>query len=181
MLAKIYFALFAFSGDGGNGGLLSVNPGLIIWTVVIFLILLFILWKMAWNPILGALGDRENFIKDSLDRAEKAKEEAEKVFEKNQEQLNKAESEVQKLIEQGREDAEKIKDQLIEKSKQEAKKLIDNATAEIERKNQEAFNQLRGQIVDISISAAEKILRENLDKEKQTSLVSKFIDDMRNN
>ncbi len=180
MIAKSVFALLAYSSEGNNG-LLSVNPGLIFWTFVIFLILLFILKKVAWKPILSALSERENFIKDSLDKAELAKSEAEKILEENKKSLSKADEEAQKVIEQGRAYAEKLKEQILDESKQEAKKLIADATAEIERKNQEAFNMLKEQIADISISVAEKILRENLDREKQASIVNKFIEDLNKN
>ena len=180
MLANINYALFAFSG-GESGGLLDVNPGLIFWTVIIFVILLAVLYKIAWKPILSALDERETFIKDSLDKAENAKVEAEKILAENQKNLANAEAEGQKVIEQSREYAEKLKEQMLEESKQEAKKMIEDAQADIERKQQEAFNKLKGQVADISIMAAEKILEENLDKEKQTSLVNRFIDDIQKN
>ena len=73
MSHKIILGLIALSGEG-NGGLLDVNPGLIFWTVITFLVLLFVLTKLAWKPILKSLSDRENLIKESLEKAEKAKE-----------------------------------------------------------------------------------------------------------
>jgi len=180
MLANMNFALFAFSG-GESGGLLNVNPGLIFWTVVIFGLLLWVLYKVAWKPILNALDERENFIKSSLEKAEKAKDEAEEILAENKKNLANAEDEAQKIINQSREYAEKLKEQILAESKQEAKKMIENAQSEIERKNQEAFNKLKDQIADISIAAAEKILKENLDKDKQASLVNRFIDDIQKN
>ncbi|MDP1994372.1 MAG: hypothetical protein Q8K40_03905, partial [Ignavibacteria bacterium] len=86
-------ALFASSEEGGSGGLLSVNPGLAFWTVLTFLILLFILKKFAWKPILAALDEREQKIKDSLLMAEKANEEAKQMIEDNKKQLLLAEDE----------------------------------------------------------------------------------------
>ena len=76
MSAKFILGLIALSGEG-NGGLLDVNPGLIFWTVVTFIILLFVLSKLAWKPILKSLSDRETLIKESLEKAETAKQEAE--------------------------------------------------------------------------------------------------------
>ena len=77
MLAE--FTLAVIASEGGNGGLLDVNPGLMIWTVVTFIVLLFILKKVAWKPILSALDKRENDIKEALEQAEKAKDEAKKI------------------------------------------------------------------------------------------------------
>lgn len=175
------YCLLAFFTSGEKGGLLSLNPGLIFWTVVIFLILLVLLKKYAWKPILSALDEREEFIKNSLDRAESAKEEAEKLLAQNNNNLLKAQEESQKIITQGREYAEKLKEQIIEESKQEARKIIEQATLEISRKNLEAFNKLKAEVADITIAAAEKILKENLDKEKNTVLVNKYIDELQRN
>ena len=102
------YAVPFFSG-GAMGGPLDVNPGLILWTVVTFVILLLILKKVAWKPILNSLSERESFIKDSLEKAEKAQAEAEKLVAENRENLSKAEEEAKKVIEQGREYAEELK------------------------------------------------------------------------
>ena len=174
--------ILAFSGGGeAQGGPLDVNPGVIIWTLVTFVFLLLVLAKLAWKPILKSLSDRENFIKDSLDRAENARKEAEKLIAENKANLLKAEEEGQKVIEQSREYAEKLKNQILDESKVQAKKMIDAAALEIQRKNVEAFNKLKEQVADIAVDAAEKIVRENLDKEKQLKLVGKYIDDLSKN
>ena len=180
MIAKLNLAFLYFSG-GESGGPLDLNPGLIIWTVVTFLLLLFVLKKLAWKPILKALADRENQIKDSHDKAEKARVDFEKLTEKNKASLAKAEEEAQKIIAQGREFAEKVKAQIVQESKIEAKKIIDNAAAAIERKQQESFNELKQQIAEIVVNSAEKIIRENLDKDKQLKLVDKYIKEISKN
>lgn len=182
MLAQLILAFRLFSEGGeGNGGLLDVNPGLVFWMLITFLILLFILKKVAWKPILGALDEREKFIKDSLEKSEKARTDAERLLALNQENLNRAEEEAQKIIAQGRDFAEKLKSQIAEESKNEAKKIIDNASAEIKRKQDEAFETLKAQMSELAVQAAEKILRENLDKEKQLRLVNKYIDELPKN
>jgi len=180
MSAKFIFGLIALSGEG-NGGLLDVSPGLIFWTVITFVILLFVLKKMAWKPILNSLSERENLIRESLEKADIAKKEAEKLIEENKANLDKAEEEAQKIIAQSREYAEKLKAQMLEESNAEAKKRIEEAKNEIERKNQEAFNQMKGQIASIAVEAAEKIIRENLDETKQKKLVNKYLDDLSKN
>lgn len=181
MPAFLNMALLALLSGGEKGGLLDVNPGLIIWTVVTFIFLMLILKKLAWKPILNSLNERENFIKDSLERAEKAQQEAKKLLEENNTNLAKAEEESQKIIAQGRDYAEKLKTQLIEESKVQSRKILEDASAEIERKNREAFEKLKDQIADIAVNAAEKIIRENLDKEKQKTIVYKFIEQLPKN
>ena len=181
MLELSYMLILAFSGGGSQGGLLDVSPGLSVWTIVTFVVLLLILKKFAWKPILNSLNERENFIKDSLSKAEQAQKDAEKLFDENKANLAKAEEEAQKIVVQGREYAEKLKSQILEESRQEARKMIDDAAAEIERKNTEAFGRLKDQVADIAVKAAEKILRENLDKEKQTQLINKYLEDLSKN
>ena len=181
MPAFLNMAFLVLLNEGEKGGLLNVSPGLIVWTVVTFIVLLLILKKLAWKPILTSLNERETFIKDSLEKAEKAQKEAQKLLEENNANLAKAEEESQKIIAQGREYAEKLKNQIIEESKAQGKKMVEDASSEIERKNREAFEKLKDQIADIAIDAAEKIIRENLDKEKQKVIVDKFIDQLPKN
>ena len=178
MLAFLNVVYIAFLSEGG---LLDVSPGLMIWTVVTFVILLLILKKLAWKPILNSLNEREQFISDSLEKAEKAKQEAEKLLEETNANREKAEDEAQKIIAQGREHAEKLKSQILEESKVKEQKMIESATSQIERKNREAFDKLKDQISGIAVDAAEKIIRENLDKEKQKNIVDRFIEQLPKN
>jgi F-type H+-transporting ATPase subunit b len=184
MIANTLFAFVALvvsETEGGGGGLLSVNGGLAFWTVLTFLLLLFLLSKFAWKPILSSLKQREDAIKDSLDQAEKAKDEAKQILAENQNSLAKAEEESKKIIEQSRVFAENLKEQLLKDSKEQAQKLVSDATSEIERKKNAAFDELKNQIADISIQAAEKILKENLDADKNKKLVDKYISDISKN
>jgi F-type H+-transporting ATPase subunit b len=179
ILADLF--VVALAGGGESGGPLDVNPGVILWTVVTFIFLLLILKKIAWKPILNSLKERESFIKESLEKAETAKKDAEKLIADNKQNMLKAEDEARKIINQSREYAEKLKSQILGESKLQAKKMIDDAASEIERKNAEAFNKLKDQVADIAIQSAEKILRESLDKDKQIKLVKKYLDDLSNN
>jgi F-type H+-transporting ATPase subunit b len=184
MISANMLMLAFFSGGEeavAQGGPLDVNPGLIIWTLVTFGILVLILAKVAWKPILKSLKEREGFIKDSLEKADNARKDAEKMISDNKVSILKAEEEAHKIVEQSRELAEKLKSQILEQSKTEAKKMIESASLEIQRKNAEAFNKLKEQVADIAVSAAEKIIKETLDKEKQINLVGKYIDELSKN
>ena len=176
---KVNTLILVLASEGGS--LVEVNPGLIIWTVVTFLVLLFILKRVAWKPILSALDQRETAIKDSLEKAEKAKEEAQKVLQENQASLLKAEEESKKIIEQSRQYAEKLKDQMIKESKEQAQKIVDDASAQIDQKKEAAFNELKTKVAEIAIQAAEKILHENLNKDSNKKLVDRYIQDITKN
>lgn len=180
MLTGFYLSVLALASEGG-GSLVDVNPGVAFWTLITFLILLFILKKFAWKPILTALEQRENAIRESLEKAEKAKDDAQKVLDQNQINLAKAEEESKQIINQSRAYAEKLKEQIMQESKVQAKKMIEEAAAEIERKKDAAFDELKNQVVEIAINAAEKILRENLDKETQKKIVNKYIGEITKN
>lgn len=180
MLTQITLAVIA-SGGGENGGLLDVNPGLMIWTVITFIILVLILKKVAWKPILTALDKRESDIKESLAQAEKAKDEAKKILEENQANLAKAEEESKKIIEQSRAYAESLKEQMIKDSKEQAKKIVDEASSEIQRKKDSAFEELKGQIAEIAVNAAEKIIRESLDVQKSKKVVDNYLNEVAKN
>lgn len=179
MLTQITLAVIA--SEGGNGGLLDVNPGLMIWTVITFIILLLILKKVAWKPILTALDKRENDIKESLAQAEKARDDAKQILEQNQANLAKAEEESKKIIEQSRAYAESLKVQMISDSKEQAKKIVDDASSEIQRKQDAAFEELKGQIAEIAVNAAEKLIKESLDAQKSKNVIDKYLNEVNKN
>ncbi|TDJ54999.1 MAG: ATP synthase F0 subunit B [Ignavibacteria bacterium] len=179
MLANILLGVLA--SEGGSGSLLDVNPGLIIWTILTFLILLIILKKVAWRPILTALDNREKGIEDSLNRAEQAKKDAQKILEENQATLSKAEEESKKIIDQSRVYADNLKEQMLKESKDQQQKIIEDASAEIERKKNAAFEELKNQIAEISVNAAEKIMKENIDAAKNTQIVNKYLSEINKN
>jgi F-type H+-transporting ATPase subunit b len=183
MIAKLIlaFALYFRSEGEGGGSLLSVNFGLAFWTVLTFIILLVILKFVAWKPILTALAEREKKIKDSLELADKAKEDAQKLIEENKQNMLKAEEEGRKIIEQSRVFAEKLKAQMLDDSKTQAQKIIDAATVEINRKKDEAFMELKTQVAEISIQVAEKIMRQTLDNAQQKDLIDTYIKELQKN
>jgi len=182
MLANILlgFAFLASSEEGG-GGLLSVNPGLAFWTVITFLLLLFLLSKFAWKPILSALTEREKQIEDSLKMADSAREEAKKMMEDNKVFIQKAEEEARKIVEKSREFAENMKNQIIEDSKNQAQKIIDNAKKESSRLQQEMFTELKNEIANISVDIAERIIKEKTDSQTNKVVIEKYLKEISKN
>jgi F-type H+-transporting ATPase subunit b len=148
---------------------------------LIFLLLLLILKKVAWKPILTALDERETKIKESLELAEKVKQDAAIMIEENKKSMAKADEAAQKVLAESRAYAEQVKNQLLEQSKVQAEKMIADAALEIDRKKQEAFTELKNQVAEISIEIAEKLLQKNLDAGKQKEIIDSYIKDIRKN
>jgi F-type H+-transporting ATPase subunit b len=161
--------------------MLNVDPGLIIWTIITFFILLILLRLTAWKPILKALETREQNIRTSLEKAEKAREDAERILRENKRNLDAAEEQVQRVLKEGRDLAEKMRQEMIGKANDESRRMIEHAKEQIEREKQEALKVLRAEVAHLAIQAAGKILDEQLDAKKHKKIVDKFIDDLPNN
>ncbi|MBI4546984.1 MAG: F0F1 ATP synthase subunit B [Ignavibacteriae bacterium] len=155
--------------------MLEVNPGLVIWTIVTFILLVIVLRKIAWKPLLEALNRREEHVRSSLERAEHAKQEAERILEENRKQLARAEAESQRILNEGRTLAEKLKAEIMDKANQQSRKVIEQAKLEIERDKDAALSELRGEVVHLAIMAAEKILDETLDENKHRKLIDGYL------
>jgi F-type H+-transporting ATPase subunit b len=158
--------------------MLAINPGLIIWTFIIFLLLLVILGKVAWKPLLASLKTREQAIADSLSRAEEARADAERLIAENKQERVKAEEEIQKSLHEGRAYAEQMRRDLVEKAKGEADRMLAHARAEIERDTQHALVKLRAEVSDLAIMATSKLLDENMNEERHRNVINKMISDL---
>lgn len=162
-------------------GLLDPNFGLAIWITIVFSLLLFLLWKFAWGPITRALEERETTIDSSIQRAEKALLEAKSIQAENEKARREAEHEAQRILREARETAERLRGEEVEKTRAQIRQLQEQAQAEIEREKQSALDQLRAEVADLALLAAQKILQENLDADRQRKLVDRFIDDLPKN
>lgn len=177
------YSLILLLNEGGDEKpmLLSVNPGLIIWQMIIFVLLLFILRKIAWKPLLTALHTREQSIKDTIDQAELLKKDAEQLIEQNKKNLAEAQEHSMKIINDAKDMANKMRDDILQKSQEESRKMIDQAKAEITQEKETAMSDLRHEVSDLAIKAAEKIINENLDETKQKKIVNDFISQIPSN
>lgn len=176
-IAKFYNILLFISNDPHEkkDTLLSVEPGLLIWTIIIFFLLLLILKKYAWGPLLKSLNNREQKIKDSVEKAEYLKQEAEKLLAQNKLLLAKADEDARKVIAEGKELAEKLRFDLINKTSEDTARMINQAKSEIEREKVAAMNSLKDEIANLAVLAAGKIIDENLDATKQRKIIDGFI------
>ena len=152
--------------------------GLFFWQTLLFILLLFLLKKFAWKPILDALNSREEGIKNALDEADRARQEMLDLKSNNEKILKEARAERDNLLK----DARAIKEKMISDAKEEAKsqsnKLIEQAKATIENEKLAAITELRNKVAELSIGIAEKIMKEELsNKEKQVKLIEKMLEE----
>lgn len=158
--------------------MLEINPGLIVWTIITFVIVLVILRATAWKPLLGALTAREEKIRSSLKDAQDAQQQARALLEENRKQLALAEEQSQRIIREGRDMGERLKAEILEKANASARSAVEQAREEIQREKESALTQLRSEVADLAIQAAGKILDANLDTAKQRTLVDAVIRDI---
>jgi F-type H+-transporting ATPase subunit b len=154
---------------------LDIQTGPILWTIINFTLLLVLLRAVAWKPIVKALETRESSINDALNRAEKAKGEAERVLAENQKALQRAEEESQKVLRDSREYAERLHSEATLKAQEEGRRILEQARHEIERSKQQALNELRGEVASLAVGGAERILRDTLDGDRQKRLVDEYL------
>lgn len=176
---KTLLMTFMLLEEGGHkGGLLDIDPGLIIWTLIIFGLLLALLGKFAWKPIIKTLQEREEKIRHSLEEAEKARRDAEGLIAKNNEVLAQAEREAQEIARKAKETADKLKNEIAEQAKAEAAKLIAAAKKEIDNEKNTALTYLKNEVAGMAVQAAGKIIGANLDTDKHKKLVDDFIKEL---
>jgi len=142
--------------------LLSVEPGLIFWTAVTFVLLLVILRRFAWEPILGALEAREEAIQRTIDEAERLQAEAERVLEEHQAKLAEAREEGNRILDEARRAGERMKSDIVEDAREEADQVVARARRQIELETEQALENLRDRAADLALHAAEKVVERSL-------------------
>jgi F-type H+-transporting ATPase subunit b len=160
-------------------GLVTPSLGLVFWTTLSFLIVLFLLKKFAWKPILESLKERENTIADALKSAENAKHEMAQLKASNEELLRKARDERDALMKEARDARDLILAEAKSKATQEADRILAAARENIKNEKMAAVSELKNQVAVLSIEIAEKILRNELSKdEKQKTLVNNLVEEI---
>lgn len=153
----------AEAGGGIANQLMTPNPGIMIWVWVVFIILLVLLHKFAWKPILAAVAERERKLKESLSRADEAAAKAATIEAEQKKILEAARVEATRIISEQRDYAAKFKAHSESDAKLAAEKIVEQAKSEINSAQQQARNDLSHYAAELSIGVAEKILRQKLD------------------
>ena len=158
-----------------NNPLVQLDPGLVVWTILTFLLLVFVLAKFAWEPLLKMLQDREDMVRSSLEDAEKAKSELERLNEESEAIMAKARSEAQSILADGKAAAEKVKDDIIAKSKEQANKIREDAGNQIQVEKDKAISEIKKEVVNLTLSVAEKLIQKNLSDADNKSLIEESL------
>jgi F-type H+-transporting ATPase subunit b len=154
----------------------NLDMGTSAWTLIIFIILLAVLAKWAFPPILGYAQAREDRIQESLDEAKKAREEAQAALQDQRQELAEARQESQAIISQSKQDAEKVRQELLAKAKAEQQAIVDRAKRDIEREREQALESIRREAVELSIAAASHLLGKKVDAAEDRRVVEQFLD-----
>lgn len=171
-------ASFASGGEeGGSLGEMLITPhtGIFIWTLVTFLLVLFVLSRYAWKPLLGALETREETIRSTIEQAKNDREEAAKLLAEQKELLSESRRERSEALEKGQREAETLKAEILEEARGQREKMMKQTQDQIDAGMRQARSEMRSQIVDLSIQAAEKLMAKNLDDSTQRRLVEDYL------
>ena len=158
---------------------MNVDPGLMIWTVITFVILLVVLRFTAWKPLIAALEAREQRIREAIAQAEKAREEGEGLLARYRAQLQAAKEEAQQIIEAGKTAAERLHQEILDKARVEAEESAQRARREMDLAVEQAKKELWEEATRLSTLLAEKILERHLDDKDHRRLVEQVLEELR--
>ena len=158
-----------------NNPLVQLDPGLFIWTILTFLVLVAALAKFAWRPLLQTLSAREETIRKSLADAERARQELERLNRESEAIIRQARGEAENIVGASRADAERLRAELREKARAEADGILKNAERQIQLETARALEQIRHEAADLSVAIASKIIRKNITREDNERLIDEAL------
>jgi len=155
--------------------LVNFDTGLMIWTWITFFLVLVVLGWKAWRPMIRALERREDYIRESLESAEEARQEADKVAKEYDEMVAKARHEAQDIVAAGKETAERMKADILREAEEKAAGILTQAESQISAEREKALAEIRGQIVDLSMLAAGKVIGRSVSREDNERLITEAL------
>ena len=177
VLLSIAAPLLAQEGGEATAkpGLLSLQSGLMFWTLVVFVILFVGLSKFAFGPITKAVADREQALLDAIEAARKDREDAAALLEQHRKAIEAARNEAQRYIAEGRAQAEKMKAEMLEQTHAQQAELLERARRDIEAEKTKAIDELRREAIDLALAGASKVIEKNLDDVQNRKLVESYL------
>lgn len=160
---------------GGSPNLLDPHYGLMVWTLVIFVILLFVLSRYAFKPLTQAVREREAALEAAIAGAKADRAEAARLLEEQRAGIAKAHADAQQLIAEGRAVGERVRAEMLEETRLQQEAMLERARAEIVREKDRAIQQLRAEAVDLAIAGASKVIEKSLDDQTNRKLVESFL------
>ena len=174
LLALSPVALFAQEGSGTRT-FMKPDTGLMVWTLVIFVLLMFVLSRYAFGPITAAVEAREKALEDAIEGAKRDRDAAAKLLQEHQAAIDAARGEAQKIIADGRAVGEKMRADMLEQTRKEQQDMLERARREIESEKDKAIMQLRREAVDLALAGASKVIEQNLESQKNRQLVESYL------
>src|SRR5215212_2456989 len=164
--------------DEGGSFLVSPNVGLVVWTLALFGVSLYILWKVAFPRIAEALDRRQKAIEDSIDTAERTRREADELLAEYRERLTAARQQADEIVARARKAGEQAEADLVVKGKRRREELLEQARKDIESETRRAIQEIRAEVADLTILATEKVTRKTLTAEDQRRLVEDALSEL---
>ena len=158
-------------------GLLQVQPGMVIWTLITFGVLVFVLWKYVWGVILDALDSRSQRIKGQLEQVAQEKEVADGLLEQRKKMLLNAKEESLKIVSRTKASTVEIKNNILTEAKKEAEKLLQKAQRDIEQLRHKALEEFKADLVDITFQMTNKFLHKNIDSKEGERLLDEYLEE----
>jgi F-type H+-transporting ATPase subunit b len=158
------------------GGLTNFDSTLFWATLILFAIFAFVMAKLAWNPLLAMIEEREKGVRDSVEGAQRASAEAQALLAQHQELLREGGRQREEIVKRAMADAEQLRADLSAQARTEAEDIVRKAREQIDREKRLAIQELRGQVADLAVEAASRIVTSSLTPDAQRKLVNEFID-----
>ena len=155
--------------------LIQVTPGLMIWTIVCFLVVLYVLKRFAFGPIQKTLDDRRERIRQAIDEADHAREEARSLLEEHRKLIGQAKSEAEEILAEARKVGDAQRERVREETEADRQRRLEETRRQIEQATQQALNQIRDEVGKLSVLAAEKITRKSLTAADQQRLLDEAL------
>jgi F-type H+-transporting ATPase subunit b len=166
-----------FAASGGSF-LVSPNVGLMIWTLVVFVISMYILNKVAWPRIAAALDKRQQAIEESIDVAERTRTEADRLLEEYRERLSDAREQADEIVARARKTAENNEAEALAEAKRKREEMMAQTRRDIEQETRRAIQEIRNEVADLTVMATEKVTRKSLDEADQRRLVEEALNEL---
>ena len=161
-----------------SNALIQVTPGLMIWTVVCFLITLWVLKRYAFGPIQRTIDERRERIRQAIEEADKAREEARGLLEEHRKLVGRAKSDAEEILAEARKVAEANERRMREETEAERQRRLEETRRQIEAETRRALEQIRAEVVDLSLLAASKVTRKALDEEDHRRLIEEAVGEL---
>ena len=162
----------------GANPLISVTPGLMIWTIVCFAIAFFVLKRYAFGPIQDAIDKRRERIRDSLEEADRARDEARNLLEEHRKLIGKAKTDAEAILAEARKQADSQRDRVREETEVDRQRRMEETKKQIEAETQRALDQIRAEVAELTLVATAKVTGKVLDRDDHRKLIEDAISDL---